>query len=87
MDEPTAGMAAEERHLLMKLVKFLSIQRQMAVLFTEHSVDVVFNYADRILVLAEGSLIAEGSAAEIAKDAQVRAVYLGTSVFTEGAKA
>lgn len=87
MDEPTAGMAAEERHLLMKLVKSLSIQRQMAVLFTEHSVDVVFNYADRILVLAEGSLIAEGSAAEIAKDAQVRAVYLGTSVFTEGAKA
>lgn len=87
MDEPTAGMAAEERHLLMKLVKFLSIQRQMAVLFTEHSVDVVFNYADRILVLAEGSLIAEGSAAEIAKDDQVRAVYLGTSVFTEGAKA
>ena len=87
MDEPTAGMAAEERHLLMKLVKSLSIQRQMAVLFTEHSVDVVFNYADRILVLAEGSLIAEGSAAEIAKDDQVRAVYLGTSVFTEGAKA
>ena len=87
MDEPTAGMAAEERHLLMKLVKSLSIQRQMAVLFTEHSVDVVFHYADRILVLAEGSLIAEGSAAEIAKDAQVRAVYLGTSVFTEGAKA
>lgn len=87
MDEPTAGMASEERHLLMKLVKSLSIQRQMAVLFTEHSVDVVFNYADRILVLAEGSLIAEGSAAEIAKDEQVRAVYLGTSVFTEGAKA
>ena len=83
MDEPTAGMAADERHLLMKLVKSLSAQRQMAVLFTEHSVDVVFNYADRILVLAEGSLIAEGSAKAIAQNEQVRAIYLGTSVFTE----
>lgn len=86
MDEPTAGMAPDERHLLMKLVKFLSQQRQMAVLFTEHSVDVVFNYADRILVLAEGSLIAEGGAADVAENEQVRAVYLGTSLFAEGAK-
>ena len=59
----------------------------MAVLFTEHSVDVVFNYADRILVLAEGSLIAEGLATEIAKDEQVRAIYLGTSLFAEEAQA
>lgn len=87
MDEPTAGMAPEERHLLMRLVKSLSAQRQMAVLFTEHSVDVVFNYADRILVLAEGSLIAEGIAEEIAKHEQVRAIYLGTSLFSEEAKA
>ena len=87
MDEPTAGMAPDERHLLMKLVKSLSAQRNMAVLFTEHSVDVVFNYADRILVLAEGSLIAEGSATEIAKDEQVRAIYLGTSLFAEEAQA
>lgn len=83
MDEPTAGMAPEERHLLMKLVKSLSVQRQMAVLFTEHSVDVVFNYADRILVLAEGDLIAEGSTEDIIKNEQVKAIYLGTSVFTE----
>lgn len=87
MDEPTAGMAPEERHLLMNLVKSLSVQRQMAVLFTEHSVDVVFNYADRILVLAEGSLIAEGTADEIVKDEQVRAIYLGTSLFAEKAEA
>ena len=87
MDEPTAGMAPDERHLLMKLVKSLSAQRNMAVLFTEHSVDVVFNYADRILVLAEGSLIAEGLATEIAKDEQVRAIYLGTSLFAEEAQA
>ena len=70
----------------MKLVKSLSLQRQMVVLFTEHSVDVVFNYAYRILVLAEGSLIAEGGAADIAENEQVRAIYLGTSLFAEGAK-
>ena len=87
MDEPTAGMAPAERHLLMKLVKSLSAQRQMAVLFTEHSVDVVFNYADRILVLAEGSLIAEGSAEKIAQNEQVRAIYLGSSLFAEGSEA
>ena len=87
MDEPTAGMAPAERHLLMKLVKSLSAQRQMAVLFTEHSVDAVFNYADRILVLAEGSLIAEGSAEKIAQNEQVRAIYLGSSLFAEGSEA
>ncbi|WP_432785871.1 Vitamin B12 import ATP-binding protein BtuD [Oligella sp. MSHR50489EDL] len=80
MDEPTAGMAAGERHLLMKLVKSLSAERQMAVLFTEHSVDVVFNYADRILVLAEGTLITEGTAASIAQDEQVRTIYMGSSL-------
>ena len=82
MDEPTAGMAPGERHLLMRLVKSLSLQRHMAVLFTEHSVDVVFNYADRILVLAEGRLIAEGTAADIAENEQVRAVYLGQRVLS-----
>lgn len=88
MDEPTAGMAPEERHLLMNLVQSLSAQRQMAVLFTEHSVDVVFNYADRILVLAEGSLIAEGNAKEIANNEQVKAIYLGSSLhFAEGVEA
>nr|WP_275042335.1 ABC transporter ATP-binding protein [Oligella urethralis] len=86
MDEPTAGMAPGERHLLMRLVKSLSLQRHMAVLFTEHSVDVVFNYADRILVLAEGRLIAEGTAAAIAENEQVRAVYLGERVLSTEAE-
>jgi branched-chain amino acid transport system ATP-binding protein len=48
------------------------------VLFTEHSMDVVFAYADRIIVFARGRLIAAGSAAEIRDNAEVRAVYLGT---------
>jgi ABC-type multidrug transport system ATPase subunit len=60
MDEPTAGMAPKERNELMALTKQLVIDRNMAVLFTEHSMDVVFAYADRMIVLARGRLIAEG---------------------------
>jgi branched-chain amino acid transport system ATP-binding protein len=78
MDEPTAGMGAGERHDLIALVKRLVVERGIAVLFTEHSMDVVFAYADRIVVLARGRLIADGDAASIRDDSQVREVYFGT---------
>ena len=54
MDEPTAGMAPRERNELIELVKRLVVERGISVLFTEHSMDVVFAYADRIIVLARG---------------------------------
>ena len=78
MDEPTAGMAPRERLDIIALVKRLVRERGVSVLFTEHSMDVVFGYADRIIVLARGRLIAAGSAAEIRENPAVRAVYLGT---------
>ena len=78
MDEPTAGMGARERHALIELVKRLVVERGISVLFTEHSMDVVFAFADRIIVLARGRLIADGSAAAIRDDAQVREVYFGS---------
>jgi branched-chain amino acid transport system ATP-binding protein len=78
MDEPTAGMAPRERNDLIALVKRLVIERGISVLFTEHSMDVVFAYADRIIVLARGVLIADGNAAAIRDNAQVQQVYLGT---------
>ncbi|MBS0534281.1 MAG: ABC transporter ATP-binding protein [Proteobacteria bacterium] len=78
MDEPTAGMAPRERNDLIKLVKTLVIERGISVLFTEHSMDVVFSYADRIIVLARGRLIADGDAAAIRDNAKVREVYFGT---------
>jgi branched-chain amino acid transport system ATP-binding protein len=77
MDEPTAGMAPEERHALMALTRRLVTQRGLAVLFTEHSMDVVFEHADRVLVMARGALIAEGTPAQVQADAQVQAVYFG----------
>ena len=86
MDEPTAGMAPRERIGLMALVAELARERGMAVLFTEHDMDVVFNHADRVLVLDRGRLIAEGSAEQVRGNAQVREVYLGGG-FTEAAPA
>jgi branched-chain amino acid transport system ATP-binding protein len=77
MDEPTAGMAPAERRSLMVLIAGLARDDGLAVLFTEHDMDVVFGHADRILVLDRGKLIASGDPAAIRADARVRAVYLG----------
>jgi len=78
MDEPTAGMAAAERADLMALAARLAREEEIAVLFTEHDMDVVFGHADRVIVLADGELIAEGQPAAVRADARVREVYLGS---------
>ncbi|MCS0494851.1 ABC transporter ATP-binding protein [Ancylobacter sp. MQZ15Z-1] len=78
MDEPTAGMAPAERLALIELVKRLTRSRGLAVLFTEHSMDVVFGHADRVVVLAGGQIVASGDVDAIRADPQVRALYLGT---------
>ena len=77
MDEPTAGMAPRERIELMRLTARIAREQSIGVLFTEHDMDVVFEHADRILVLNRGNLIAEGTPAEVRGNPQVRAVYLG----------
>src|SRR5262247_4818197 len=85
MDEPTAGMAPRERNDLIALVKRLVVEKRISVLFTEHSMDVVFAYADRIIVLARGLLIADGDPAGIRDNEQVREVYFGTGKTFAGA--
>jgi branched-chain amino acid transport system ATP-binding protein len=78
MDEPTAGMAPKERNDLMVLTAELARERNLGVLFTEHSMDVVFTYAQQVLVLTRGQIIAQGSPAQVRDDPEVQAVYLGT---------
>ena len=77
MDEPTAGMAPEERGALMQLVVDLARRERLAVLFTEHDMSMVFGYASRVIVLHQGEVIAEGAPEAIRNDARVREVYLG----------
>ncbi|NYT25490.1 ABC transporter ATP-binding protein [Alcaligenaceae bacterium] len=79
MDEPTAGMAPGERNALVALVKDIVRARNMGVLFTEHSMDVVFDHADRIIVLARGRLIAQGDPEGIRAHPEVRRVYFGSN--------
>lgn len=77
MDEPTAGMAPPERKALMELVSAAAKQHNIAVLFTEHSMDVVFDHATNIIVLANGSIVAQGNAKFIQNNPQVQQVYFG----------
>ena len=78
MDEPTAGMAPKERIELMALAAEIVRERRIAVLFTEHDMDVVFAHADRVIVLDRGRLIASGAPAEVRANAEVQQVYLGS---------
>jgi branched-chain amino acid transport system ATP-binding protein len=77
MDEPTAGMAPRERVALMELAARLARAQKIAVLFTEHDMDVVFSQADRIIVLDRGRLITGGLPAEVRANPEVQAIYLG----------
>ena len=86
MDEPTAGMAPGERVALMQLTRSIAQERRMGVLFTEHSMDVVFGQADRIAVLVRGKLLAEGTPHQIRDDARVQEAYLGTGLVLEKKK-
>jgi len=79
MDEPTAGMAPGERVELMALTAEITRERGIAVLFTEHDMDVVFAHADRIIVLNRGELIAEGRPEDVRANRRVRELYLGES--------
>ena len=87
LDEPAAGLAPSERHDLMALVKSLTqpasaasahATQPIAVLYTEHNMDAVFGIADRVLVLIDGQLAAQGSTDEIKAHPLVQQRYLGS---------
>lgn len=77
LDEPAAGVAREEAHKLMQLIRKLGEEQHTTMLFIEHDMDIVFNYSDVISVMKNGSMIATGVPEEIKKNAFVREAYLG----------
>ena len=79
MDEPTAGMTPRSRRDLMQLVVDLARSDGRTILFTEHDMDIVFGFAERIIVLDRGEIIAEGTPDVIRANREVQAAYLGTT--------
>ena len=77
LDEPTAGMGDQETYDITRLVRRLHKIQKLAIVLIEHDMRVVFHLADRIMVLAEGAMLAEGTPEQIAGDARVQAAYLG----------
>jgi len=75
LDEPAAGVPEDERHGILSVVA--ALPGDVTVLFIEHDMDLVFSFAQRISVMVNGALFAEGTPAEIASDARVKSVYLG----------
>ena len=77
LDEPTAGMGDQETYDITRLIRRLHKIQKLAIVLIEHDMRVVFHLADRIMVLAEGAMLAEGTPEAIAADDRVQAAYLG----------
>ena len=75
LDEPAAGVPEAERHELLATIA--ALPADVTVLLIEHDMDLVFSFADRISVLVNGALFADGAPEEVARDPRVKAVYLG----------
>lgn len=80
LDEPTAGMSPQETEETVQLIKNITQQFDVSLLFTEHDMDVVFGISERIYVLNQGKVIAQGAPQAIADNPRVQQVYLGTTV-------
>ena len=77
LDEPTAGMGDQETYNITQLIRQLHKDHKLSIVLIEHDMRVVFHLADRIMVLAEGAILAEGTPPEIAANEMVQAAYLG----------
>jgi branched-chain amino acid transport system ATP-binding protein len=77
LDEPTAGMGDRETYNITQLIRQLHKDHKLSIVLIEHDMRVIFHLADRIMVLAEGAMLAEGTPPEIAANEMVQAVYLG----------
>ncbi len=78
-DEPTAGMSADEAPVILDLIRKLKEDKRKTILLVEHKMDVVRELADRIIVLHNGSLVADGEPAEVIASPIVQEAYLGVA--------
>jgi ABC-type branched-subunit amino acid transport system ATPase component len=78
LDEPAAGVPQQQSGEIFSVIS--ALPDDIAVLFIEHDIDLVFRFAERITVLVAGKILCEGTPAEIAADPEVRRIYLGDSV-------
>jgi branched-chain amino acid transport system ATP-binding protein len=79
LDEPTAGMGADERAAIMELIMGAVARRGLTMVFTEHDMDTVFAHAERIVVLDRGAVVADGSPQDVRADERVQEIYLGSA--------
>jgi branched-chain amino acid transport system ATP-binding protein len=77
LDEPTAGMGDQETYDITQLIRKLHREQKLTIVLIEHDMRVVFHLADRIMVLAEGKTLAEGTPKDIADNEAVQTAYLG----------
>lgn len=80
LDEPTAGMASEQVPMLLEIIARIRAQGGKTIVLVEHNMSIVMNVSDRITVMHQGQVLAEGSPAEIRSNSAVQAAYLGESV-------
>src|SRR5690606_21526454 len=77
LDEPAAGIPAEDSAELFEVIA--GLPPELSLLFIEHDMDLVFRFATRVTVMMDGRIVAEGAPGDIAANAQVQAIYLGSA--------
>jgi branched-chain amino acid transport system ATP-binding protein len=80
LDEPTAGMSRYESRETVTLLRKISLEQGLTLVFTEHDMDIVFGISEKIMVLQQGAVIADGTPAEIKVNPEVRKAYLGEEI-------
>ena len=80
LDEPTAGMSRLESRVTVELLRTISREQGLTLVFTEHEMDIVFGISEKIVVLQQGAVIADGTPQEIKANPQVRKAYLGEEI-------
>jgi branched-chain amino acid transport system ATP-binding protein len=77
LDEPTSGMSPAETVRAMELIATIARQRALTLLFTEHDMEVVFAISERVTVMHQGQVIAQGTPQEVRANEEVQKIYLG----------